>query len=128
MAKQQERQFRSTDREGLELAYAAMAAARSGSQQTAPPAPKTESIWSHPRYEAADQARNDWLTRDCNDQMGALGAAVDAALAVQASAELALLREAYLQLEYLDSRHPTGTTPAVLARLRATLAAAGAFE
>ncbi len=34
----------------------------------------------------------------------------------------ALLREAVLQLEYLDGRHPTGTTPATIAKINAFLA------
>jgi hypothetical protein len=33
----------------------------------------------------------------------------------------AVLKEAKLQLEYLDERHPTGTTPSVLARIRAVM-------
>jgi hypothetical protein len=36
-----------------------------------------------------------------------------------------MLHEARLQLEYLDGRLPTGTTPAVLARINAALSKAG---
>lgn len=39
-------------------------------------------VWSKPEYAAADEARQSWLRDvDVNDQMGALAAAVDAALA-----------------------------------------------
>lgn len=36
------------------------------------------------------------------------------------------LEEAKLQLEYLDKRHPTGTTPAVIGRIEAALSEAQA--
>lgn len=62
------------------------------------------SIWTKPEYEAADKARNAALMQDANDQMGALSAAVDAALAIK-EREIAKLREANKRLRdgYADA-------------------------
>ena len=68
--------------------------------------------WSKPEYAAADKARNDWLAEHPNDQMGALAAAVDAAMNPPAPHECP-----YCMTATCEKCQPEPIAPAPVARL-----------